>query len=162
MLDAYSWLSTNGIVKDGDYHGYRAQKDQCQSTAGKDKFFNTNQIEEDNIDNRRLKQILARQPVGVAIHSNAACLTSYSHGEIKAEECDCNDANTRDVNHGVTLIGYGKSSRPDCSEYWLIKNSWGPDWGENGFFKFCSDVNTVKAPQGTCQVNSFIQYPTLD
>jgi C1A family cysteine protease len=88
--------------------------------------------------------------VGAAIYSNARCLLSYSKGEIKAEECDCNDPIKREVNHAVTLVGYGKSQRPDCNEYWLIKNSWGPTWGEGGFFKLCSDVNIGKAPNGTC------------
>lgn len=36
-------------------------------------------------------------------------------------------------NHAVTLVGYGPG-------YWLIKNSWGSDWGENGYIK----VSTAK------------------
>jgi len=151
MFDSYTWVSINGIVSEKDYpRQYKATKGQCQSTGSKSKFHNTNQVEVDDIDNHSLKKILAQQPVGAAIYSNARCLLSYSHGEIKAEECDCNDPIKREVNHAVTLVGYGKSQRPDCSEYWLVKNSWGPDWGESGFFKLCADVNTHKAPSGTC------------
>lgn len=32
------------------------------------------------------------------------------------------------VNHAVLLVGY-------TSEYWHIKNSWGKNWGEDGFIK---------------------------
>ena len=95
------------------------------------------------------------------MHSNPHCLAAYSHGVLKEEDCQCSDAKTKDVNHGVTLVGYGKSDRPDCQEYWLVKNSWGPHWGEAGFFKLCSD-KSENTPQGTCQVNSYVQYPLLD
>lgn len=39
--------------------------------------------------------------------------------------------------HGVLLVGYN-----DAEKYFIVKNSWGPDWGENGFFKIAySEMN---------------------
>lgn len=108
-----------------------------------------------------MKELVFKQPLGVAIHSSR-CLQSYSSGIIRAEDCDCNDPKKTDVNHGVTLVGYGKSEKPNCSEYWLVRNSWGPSWGENGFFRFCMDKKDDVNPHGTCLINSYVMYPLLD
>ena len=77
-----------------------------------------------------------------------------------------------EVNHGVLLVGYGTADPTDredqatsgkCSEYWVIRNSWGGDWGEHGFFKLCADgVGSNETPLGTCLVNKYAVWPTMD
>lgn len=74
----------------------------------------------------------------------------------------------REVNHGLLLVGYGHVDKHDkvrgrCSEYWIIRNSWGPTWGEEGFFRICADdAGSHKVPQGTCLVNKYSTWPTAD
>jgi C1A family cysteine protease len=61
---------------------------------------------------------------------------NYSSGIIKDTDNCIVGAGTADeplLDHAVTIIGYNTddSSMP----YWIVRNSWGTDWGEEGYFK---------------------------
>jgi cathepsin L len=43
-------------------------------------------------------------------------------------------------NHGVVVIGYGLDNESG-QEYWLIKNSWGTEWGSSGYVKLARNKN---------------------
>merc|ERR1711862_639025 len=98
-------------------------------------------------------EMIAVGPVGVAIYSNYSCLSGYTDGIVTDAACDCSNPDEMDVNHAVTVVGYGKSDRRGCKEYWLIKNSWGPFWGLEGHFKLCADRHGRTEQYGTCQIN---------
>ncbi|XP_018577102.1 cathepsin L-like proteinase [Anoplophora glabripennis] len=63
-------------------------------------------------------------PISVSLDADG--YQFYSGGVYDDSSCTWN------VNHGVLVVGYGEESG---SQYWLVKNSWGASWGENGYIK---------------------------
>lgn len=51
----------------------------------------------------------------------------------------CAKYDGRPINHGIVITGYGTD--PTYGPYWIIKNSWGANWGDNGFVRIARDVN---------------------
>ena len=130
-------------------------------------FSNQGQVEEESLSNYRLKQLVAEQPVGVAIHSSSGLL-GYSEGIMTEEFLGCSNLR-HPLNHAVLIVGYGAVQEGEdvfsgpCKEYWIVRNSWGPKWGEGGFFRLCMDgTGDLRTPHGTCQINSYAMYPKYE
>ncbi|KAE9457555.1 hypothetical protein C3L33_10538, partial [Rhododendron williamsianum] len=95
-----------------------------------------------------LLKAVANQPVSVAIDAGGSDFQFYSSGVFTGE---CGTA----LDHGVTAIGYGTNR--DGTKYWLIKNSWGVSWGEEGYMRMQRDID---AKEGLCGIAMQSSYPT--
>jgi cathepsin L len=65
------------------------------------------------------------QPLSISV--DASTWHSYSSGIFSC------DMSSPDIDHVVQLVGYGTETTGD--DYWIVRNSWGPSWGENGFIR---------------------------
>ena len=46
------------------------------------------------------------------------------------------------VDHAVLVVGWGvDKSGKEPKKYWLVQNSWGPDWGEDGYIRVARGEN---------------------
>lgn len=58
------------------------------------------------------------------------------------------------LDHGVVVVGYGSTSGED---YWIIRNSWGLNWGDSGYVKLQRNIDD---PFGKCGIAMMPSYPT--
>nr|BAN41507.1 cysteine proteinase ACP1 precursor, putative [Entamoeba invadens] len=86
-------------------------------------------------------------PVAVGMDASRASFQLYKKGTIY------NDANCKRIvmDHCVTLVGYGKNTD---GEYWIIRNSRGTSWGDEGYFLLARNQNN------RCGIGRDSTYPT--
>lgn len=89
---------------------------------------------------------LQKQPVAIAMDSSSMAVRGYSGGVIKSG-CGQN------LDHAVNLVGYGTSD--DGTDYWIVRNSWGANWGENGYFR------VKRSNENLCGLLSWASYPIV-
>ena len=75
-------------------------------------------------------------PVSVAIDASLNTFQFYSDGVFYDENCKNAAEN---LNHAVLVVGFGVEG--DGTKYWIVKNSYGPQWGNGGYIKMAKDVN---------------------
>ena len=72
---------------------------------------------------------------------------------------DCSSA-AADMDHGVQVVGFNtfntNSTHLPNVDVWLVRNSWGEDWGENGYIEFDGSVNQIN----TCGISNEAIYIT--
>lgn len=161
----FAYTSKYGLMPKSEY-GFSGKQGECMYDESKvSAFKNTGMVQERYISNEKLKSIVAQQPVtaGMVVTEN---FRMY-HGGIMTEEfLKCSDA-AKEINHAVTIVGFGKTEKGTiesswCEDYWIARNSFGSQWGEQGFFKLCADkAGSSKKPYGTCHINRFPSYPTF-
>ena len=94
---------------------------------------------------------IAKQPVSVAIEADKRSFQMYTSGVYNDPNCGTN------LDHGVTAVGYGTENGQD---YYIVKNSWGTSWGDNGYIKIArNSVST--STKGICGIAMESSYPTV-
>ncbi|KAI8026499.1 Glutamine-dependent NAD(+) synthetase [Camellia lanceoleosa] len=56
------------------------------------------------------------------------------------------------LGHGVVAVGYGTE---DGVDYWVVRNSWGSNWGENGYIRLERNINSIGGKCGIAQMASY-------
>jgi C1A family cysteine protease len=161
MKSAMEWIGkNNGLCTEQSYpyvSGDTKTNGPCQKScnvvSGSD-IISTVSVSS-NSDNSMMNA-LSKQPVSVAIEADQPVFQLYKSG-VFTGSCGTN------LDHGVLLVGYGSMNGV---EYYIMKNSWGPEWGNQGYMYMGkgNDPATGKpynGGKGQCGVLMQGVYPVL-
>ena len=127
----FQYIIDNGLCTNLTYpyvaSDQECQKD-CSSVVNITKYGDLRQNDEFN-----LLLGVAQQPVSVAIQANKRSFQLYQSGIYSDIDCGTQ------LDHGVLVVGYGYDIDLNM-KYWIIKNSWGEQWGENGYIRIQRDI----------------------
>ncbi|KAJ7522230.1 hypothetical protein O6H91_18G002700 [Diphasiastrum complanatum] len=144
---AFQFIIKNGGVDTENDYPYSAVQNTCDSNRLNAHVVTIDDFEDVPANNENaLKKAVANQPVSVAIEASGRSFQFYQGG-VFSGACGTN------LDHGVTAVGYGTSNGLD---YWTVKNSWGPSWGEKGYIRM--QRNSQNAT-GICGIAMQPSYP---
>jgi KDEL-tailed cysteine endopeptidase len=147
MEGAFKFIIENGQCAASSYP-YTAKDGTCHSCSAVAHATSCSDVKPN--DQLSLKAAVSKQPVAVAIEADTKYFQSYSGGVLTSASCGTS------LDHGVLAVGYGEENG---QKYWLVKNSWGTSWGEQGYVKIGRSESTNDA--GICGIAMDPSFPTV-
>jgi len=126
MTQAMQYIIANGGIDTESSYPYTAEDGTCSYSASNSgatlkNFKNVKQGDEGD-----LQKSVFQGPTSVAIDASQSSFQFYSSGVYNEPACS-----TSQLDHGVLAVGWGTD--PTGGDYWIVKNSWGTGWGQNGY-----------------------------
>jgi C1A family cysteine protease len=151
MDGAFKYAIDNGMCTEAAYpytSGVSMTAGTCHSCSAVDHFSSCSDVKAN--DQISLKGAVAQQPVSIAISADTRYFQSYSSGVLTSSSCYTS------LDHGVLIVGYGTENG---IKYWLVKNSWGTSWGDQGYVKIERSDSTNDA--GICGIAMQPSFPSV-
>ncbi len=135
----FEYIQNNGISLDSNYP-YEAHQRKCRADPKQKVAKITSFVKlPENDYNALMTAVATVGPIAISVAADG--WEFYSEGVFNG---DCGAT----INHAVTLEGYGTDQ--DGNDYWLVRNSWGEQWGESGYIKIAREKS---AKDVQCEVD---------
>ncbi|XP_010456317.1 PREDICTED: thiol protease aleurain [Camelina sativa] len=145
---AFEYIKSNGGLDTEEAYPYTGKDETCKFSA---ENIGVQVLDSVNITlgaEDELKHAVGLvRPVSIAFEV-VNSFRLYKSGVYTSDHCG---STPMDVNHAVLAVGYGVE---DGVPYWLIKNSWGADWGDKGYFK-------MEMGKNMCGIATCASYPVV-
>jgi C1A family cysteine protease len=132
--EAIGWVKTQGGQDTNACYPYTAQTGSCQSSQCTPALTVQSVIPVAEDEGAIYSQL---QSMPLSICCDAEPWQYYTGGILDASQCGLS------IDHAIQLTGYS----PNQGGYWIVRNSWGASWGENGFIY-------LQWGQNTCGITS--------
>jgi len=140
MDDAFNYIIKNGGLAGESDYPYTARDGTCKKLASVSSITGFKDVAK--ASETGLMSAIGTQPVSIAVDAQFGWQT-YGGGVFSG-------CFAKALDHGVLLVGYGTDAGKD---YWIVKNSWGANWGEKGFIRLIRNKDE-------CGLADAASYPT--
>jgi KDEL-tailed cysteine endopeptidase len=137
IITALQWISRGNYLATEAEYPYTAKDDQCNlDIKGHGGVTAVHLVTPKDIT--ATVAAINKGPVGVLVSAGNKYFRFYQTGVMNAVECG------GDLDHAITIVGYGTE---DSEDYYIVRNSWGSGWGEEGYIR----LGRVEG-EGICRV----------
>ncbi|KAH8374997.1 hypothetical protein KR200_010717 [Drosophila serrata] len=141
MDNAYKAIKDIGGLEYEAEYPYKAKKNQCHFNKTMSHVQVSGFVDLPAGNETAMQEwLVANGPISIGLNANA--MQFYRGGVSHPWKALCSKKN---LDHGVLVVGYGVSDYPNFHKtlpYWIVKNSWGPRWGEQGYYRVYRGDNT--------------------
>eukprot|EP01090_Pellita_catalonica_P005829 TRINITY_DN16050_c0_g1_i1.p1 TRINITY_DN16050_c0_g1~~TRINITY_DN16050_c0_g1_i1.p1 ORF type:complete len:317 (+),score=48.05 TRINITY_DN16050_c0_g1_i1:16-966(+) len=124
---AYQYVISAGGMETWSDYPYTAENGYCNFQASDvvAKISSWTYVTQSNSASQMMNYLYNKGPLSVCVDASS---WQYYNGGIITTSDGCGDS----LDHCVMITGYGTSSG---TEFWWVRNSWGTDWGQNGYLQ---------------------------
>jgi len=146
-LWSMEYVERNGGMYTDSEYPYIASKQTCQTLNNTQVAKVTGTLTVNNNETEIQEALITLGPLSIAFHVD----DSFQFWNWNEHPIFQEDSCSTEANHAVLLVGYGVDD--DGTKYWIVKNSWGEWFAEEGYFKILRGVNM-------CGIENYVSHPT--
>ncbi|XP_055457079.1 cathepsin 7-like [Psammomys obesus] len=148
---AFQYVKNNGGLEAEATYQYEAKEGPCRYRPERSVVTVSRVLGVPKTEEALMNALITNGPIIISIDAAHESFDKYTGGIYHEPNC-----RSKKPNHSMLLVGFGyEGKESENKKYWLVKNSYGKRWGENGYMKIPRDQNNY------CGIASYAMYPVL-